>query len=1128
MNANLLGVGLKRVTTRALLFSLAPLAFLTHHATQSIGTAAKLEWFDLGDPTLCRTEQPGCGALVGLAHNATLAPLAVCLILIAVAIVSGRREEVASLRWACARSRSSRPARWARWGASAALLVSVVPGIVLAEWPETFLKHSSGWLLPTLALPLLVGTVIGLSVTDDGTGHSGAREDESKILHKSHPLFRGLGHSLTTLRLHLVLVVVYAIAMLVLPQASGQALDALRSWGATGAGTETMAGVATCLLLCFCVRETIESAETIQWAEEAHTSSRKREFDGRGWRLVGFVISAIGFPLWCLGLLSAGVLVLGIIVFALGLMASLPIPVHSGQGTDLGGGSNVARRRRPSWATTKRLWVKVRDARAIERPATAPSISPLGQVLIGTPLLVLSTGLYTVAFDAYWVDTQNSQVAILTILASLTLVLAATVAGLVPKEPVADITVARRRAAPDLPTEHTPTKAAHPLVLPALMLCASTLVMVAAMLANRSWVTLLAVGAAAILTAVLGFVRVLAGYGRSRNWGSLTALVVTIDIMVAIHVDPLATGETLGALSFVNVAASFAVVAGGAALRVARDFEPPQALEWIGATSPPVLTPLLAWWVIAGLSLSPSLHDVPTYDREPTVARTGKVPRTPTIDDAFNEWVAAQPDLASRVDGPDVPMVLVAAHGGGIRAAYWTALVLDCLVAREPGVDPAVDSAARPCHGPPKTVAASQAAARRIFVMSGVSGGAVGIAAYAENLLSDVPFHDGWVEESLGRDFASPTVGWGLFHDLPNHLLGIPASSTGCGSGAGGTCIRQDRARTLEATLDEGLTDPPLLRKTWDERQSPDASTRAKAETVPLLIFNSTLPGGQSAVVTSAAKLGQNRVSLDKTRLSRGSAVSDSLPLGVLETVDLLCKRRDIRISTAAVLSARFPLVSPSGRVTGSCPSMPGLQHTITFTRSCSDDADPCQMNMVDGGYLDNSGLLTLTGLLPEIKRLVANHNAGPGPDIALFVVDVDSAYQAADSSRVNPDNPGETLIPLSTAMTRGAVESYARTRIVRSLDQYCFMSIKPVLHPGLLAPLGWSLSATTQTELGDALDDRSRDGPQNGGQANGRVESLDRIQHWLTWGQELSSEHPLSACAFATFGPGLAMPERR
>ncbi len=187
----------------------------------------------------------------------------------------------------------------------------------------------------------------------------------------------------------------------------------------------------------------------------------------------------------------------------------------------------------------------------------------------------------------------------------------------------------------------------------------------------------------------------------------------------------------------------------------------------------------------------------------------------------------------------------------------------------------------------------------------------------------------------------------------------------------------------------------------------------------------------------------------------RPDGEADAYPLsGFLETIDLLCNDQDLSISTAAMLSARFPLVSPSGRVEGHCAELETTSgEPVVLDGQCDEVEDRCAMTMVDGGYLDNSGLLTLSSLLPEIQRLVDLHNAEARADIAVVVLDIDSAYQAAIEQRTNPEASSETFIPLTTLMVRGAVERFARSRILRTLPRACLKTYAPAAHPGSRLP---------------------------------------------------------------------------
>jgi hypothetical protein len=339
-----------------------------------------------------------------------------------------------------------------------------------------------------------------------------------------------------------------------------------------------------------------------------------------------------------------------------------------------------------------------------------------------------------------------------------------------------------------------------------------------------------------------------------------------------------------------------------------------------------------------------ALHDARLVERSGVGLDNGAAAaRTaaPTLEKYFDQWLAAQPDKAGDTTETPIPLVLVAAHGGGIRAAYWTAAALDCVVGFSgEGVtnadleshDEEVRQRTRSqvCGGARRDDAEQHRAAKRIFMASGVSGGAVGLYAYARELLergslesAEESGGDDWIDKRLGGDFASPAVGWALFHDLPNRLLGLhPNPGAACGWKVPGTpsCLTQDRAAVLEQTFDAKWDEPDSpdarLRGAYDLRFDRDNSKSTKAGLVPLLVMNATLTGGQTRAVLSAAELG-SWPDADRDNPNRGD---DRLPLaGNVEVRDALCESQDMRLSTAAFLAARFPYVTPSGRIGGSC-----------------------------------------------------------------------------------------------------------------------------------------------------------------------------------------------------------------
>jgi hypothetical protein len=579
---------------------------------------------------------------------------------------------------------------------------------------------------------------------------------------------------------------------------------------------------------------------------------------------------------------------------------------------------------------------------------------------------------------------------------------------------------------------------------------------------------------------------------RWRRFSVPIALGGGLTALIGVHVDPLGSGRLLGVFTLALLALALAVLALHLAVRATLHLRPPRLLWWFGLRQLPVLTLLLIWWIAVGVAqtyLGPkSLHDIRLTERAPVEASGGQ--GTPPLERAFDRWVRAQRDLAGPASEEPVPLVLVAAHGGGIRAAYWTVAVLDCMVGvSAEAVDPAtlestsenVREAARSaaCTARRRSEAEQRVAAGRIFIASGVSGGAVGLYAYARQLL-----HEGslgprvdWIDDRLGDDFASPAVGWGLFHDLPNRVLGLhPDTGAPCGWKLFDACLRQDRATVLEESFDDewdGLSSTAaLLRHSFELRYARDRRAARNPSLLPLLVMNATLTGGNARGVVSPADLGSWPYA-DRDDPERGN---DRLPLaGTVEVRDALCESNDVRLSTAALLAARFPYVTPSGRVPGRCGD-DGSSPEDKLSPCAIEAAKRCEGRFVDGGYAENSGLFTLVSMWSSLRNLIVEYNlkarAAGRREIAPMIVEIDNHYQASLRASVpSGGSASETLIPPETAFgSRRAMETFARAAAYRVLPSECTLTISPSLHPGLIAPLGWELSDAARADLRDAL----------------------------------------------------------
>ncbi|MFL5954249.1 MAG: hypothetical protein ACJ76I_09105 [Gaiellaceae bacterium] len=555
-------------------------------------------------------------------------------------------------------------------------------------------------------------------------------------------------------------------------------------------------------------------------------------------------------------------------------------------------------------------------------------------------------------------------------------------------------------------------------------------------------------------------------------------------LFVAVHLDDFGAAPTLGTFAIVLLAFAAVLSLGFVLSRLAARYQAPRLLRWIGVEQFPLFALFVVTWVAAGAFAPTTLHEAQL------VRRTGTTP-APTLRAAFAAWTKAQPELARGTPHSTrpVPMLLVAAHGGGIKAAYWTDVALDCIVGvspahldlgslESPNQDVAAPARAATCKDARRDPGTEGGAARRIFLASGVSGGAVGLYVYARQQLDQESLDDGWVDSRLNHDFASPTLAWALFHDLPNHLFGMHLDAAGrCHRVVGNECLGADRAGVLADAFDRWFDErdvppfPPLLRLTWDERSSADPADAARAQLVPLIVANAAVTGGNARAVISAANLGRWP---DIENSQAGAEVVDSYPLaGTAEAVDALCADEDLALSTAVLLAARFPYVTPSGTIEGGCRGTAQPEPANPALEGCKQlPSSRCRIDVVDGGYQENSGLFTIDTIWPALSQIVAKYNRTSPRPIAPVIVEIDNHYRASQPSPIPGAGVGiQSLIPPLTAFgSHGAIETYARTLAYHLRPQGCTVTISPGLHPGLTAPLGWELSKGAREDLKHAL----------------------------------------------------------
>ena len=323
----------------------------------------------------------------------------------------------------------------------------------------------------------------------------------------------------------------------------------------------------------------------------------------------------------------------------------------------------------------------------------------------------------------------------------------------------------------------------------------------------------------------------------SRAAGSGIASVL---LLVAFTLDPIHVAGTIGTGAVLTLAGASWVLWGSA------------LVYWGARTRIPALTLVLLLAVVS--SISNDNHNI-------RVLNAGGGSDRDSLETALSKW---HDQISKKYgDRPQHPLFVVTAEGGGIRAAYWTSIVLGSLQDKDPSF------------------------ADHVFAISGVSGGSVGAAVFSA-LLTDENAHGQIVqrsEEMLGQDFLSPAVAAMLYPDFAQRFCPVPIQLL-------------DRGQWMEKSWEQAWRETARKHGHDDNRFAEGFRSLWKQGNpyVPVLFLNAT--------------------SVEKGNRIIGSNVQIN-PDEFLATDDLMKKiapATDVPLSTAAHLSARFTYVSPAAR----------------------------------------------------------------------------------------------------------------------------------------------------------------------------------------------------------------------
>ena len=280
------------------------------------------------------------------------------------------------------------------------------------------------------------------------------------------------------------------------------------------------------------------------------------------------------------------------------------------------------------------------------------------------------------------------------------------------------------------------------------------------------------------------------------------------------------------------------------------------------------------------------------------------LPRAPTerpsLEQAAVAWLGSLAQSLPAGDAP-VPVYIVSAEGGGIRSAYWTASVL----ARMKVLDPDFD--------------------RRAFALSAVSGGALGVAVFRACDLEAAgnPSALGSCIDRFGAiDLWTQLLGGVLFEDA---LASVLPTSLFCASAG---CRLLGRSYWFEGSMESSVP------------------SMARGMATPG-------PGGRRPHVF----LTVTRVETGERWIQSDVAIDTRNFPAACDVLDML--NSDIRLSTAAHNSSRFPYTNPVGDLYG---------------RACirtlkADEDIRLRARLQDGGYFDDSASSTSADILRVLAR---------------------------------------------------------------------------------------------------------------------------------------------------------------
>jgi len=402
--------------------------------------------------------------------------------------------------------------------------------------------------------------------------------------------------------------------------------------------------------------------------------------------------------------------------------------------------------------------------------------------------------------------------------------------------------------------------------------------------------------------------------------------------------------------------------------------------------------------------------------------------------------------------GGRIPLILVATEGGGIRAAYWTSSVLSSLQMQLPSF------------------------ADHCFAISSVSGGSLGATVFNSLLARRLELAKAPPDPLQPvAPYLAQRSGPRTLQQETHAVLGFDALSGTLASMAQPDLAQRfiplanlipfpDRAKALETGWEEG----------WRHAFGTGfftggfLATMQRHPALPVLLLNGTVVETGDRIVTGSVAL--------RPDLNFRNAYDAFDELGT-----------DIRLSTAANMSARFTYVGPAGTIRNIHSGV----HRKNFG------------HVVDGGYFENSGAVTASEVIGAVNDL-RNTPGGDFGDVDPLVIIIDfydtTSQQPSDKrlfcptyGLCGPPPPkssdkvaNEILSPLRALLNTRSARGAQAVGDVAQLQKASLVEFRLVART-IPLPLGWVLSDSAMNAIDNAM-------ASEGGNVSGVAMIRDRI----------------------------------